>query len=90
MQPTLAVAMSSLDNLGSKLNRLTYCFELQSFNRVYELRQELLKFLEEMKQNHFCELLRCESWIHKLAYLADIFQYLNIWMLPCKKAKKIF
>ena len=41
-------------------------------NRVYEFRQELLKFFEEMKQNHFCELLRCESWISKLAYLADI------------------
>ena len=25
-------------------------------NCVYELRQELLKFFEEMKQNHFCEL----------------------------------
>ena len=47
-------------------------------NHVYELRQELLKFFEEMKQNHFCELLRCEAWISKLAYLADIFQHLNI------------
>ena len=47
-------------------------------NRVYELRQELLKFFEEIKQNHFCEFLRCESWLSKLAYLADIFQHLNI------------
>ena len=47
-------------------------------NRVYKLRQELPKFFEEMKQNHFCELLRCESWIRKLAYLAHIFQHLNI------------
>ena len=47
-------------------------------NRVYEIRQELLTLFEEMKKNHFCELLRCESWISKLAYLADIFQHLNI------------
>ena len=34
-------------------------------NRVYELRQELLKFFEEIKQNNFCEFLRCESWLSK-------------------------
>ena len=42
-------------------------------NRVYELQQELLRFFEEMKQNHFCELLRCKSWISKLAYLANMY-----------------
>ena len=46
--------------------------------RVYELRQELLVFFEEMKQSHFCNLLQCKFWTSKLQYLADIFQKLNI------------
>ena len=46
--------------------------------RVHELRQELLAFFEEMKPLHFCDLLRCEFWIARLQYLADIFQQLNI------------
>lgn len=45
--------------------------------RVHELRQELLAFFEEMKQIHFCDLLRCNFWIDGLKYLTDIFQQLN-------------
>ena len=57
-------------------------------NRVYELRQELLKFFEEMKQNHFCELLQCESRINKLAYLANIFQHLNILNVTIQRSEE--
>ena len=63
-------------------------FKGKVLNRVYELRQELLKFFEKIKQNHFCELLRCESWISKLAYLADIFQHLNILNVTMQGSKE--
>ena len=56
---------------------IRWLYKGKVLNRVYELRQELHKFFEEMKQNHFCELLRSESWVSKLAYLVDIFQHLN-------------
>lgn len=46
--------------------------------RVHELRPELLAFFEEMKQKHFCDLLRSKFWTTRLEYLADIFQQLNI------------
>ena len=40
--------------------KVRWLSKVKERNCVYKLRQELLKFFEEMKQNHFCELLRCE------------------------------
>ena len=50
-------------NMDSQHRRLCLHIEVRwlskgkVLNRVYELRLELLKFFEEMKKNHFCELL---------------------------------
>ena len=69
-------------------NKVRWLSKGKALNRVYKLRQELIKVFEEMKQNHFCELLRCESWIRKLAYLADIFQHLNILNVTMQGSKE--
>ena len=45
--------------------------------RVFELREVMLKFFEENKQNEFCNLIKDKLWCSKLAYLSDIFQHLN-------------
>ena len=50
-------------NMDSQYRRLLLHTEVRwlskgkVLNRLYELRQELLKFVEEMKHSHFCELL---------------------------------
>ncbi|KAM9320399.1 zinc finger BED domain-containing protein 5-like [Gastrophryne carolinensis] len=44
--------------------------------RVYELREELKIFLTN-ERSDFSKLLASDAWCAKLAYLADIFQYLN-------------
>ncbi|KAM9296690.1 protein-glutamine gamma-glutamyltransferase E-like [Gastrophryne carolinensis] len=44
--------------------------------RVYELREELKIFLTN-ERSDFSNLLASDAWCAKLAYLADIFQYLN-------------
>ena len=51
-------------------------------NCVYKLRQELLKFFEEMKQNHFCELLQRELGLVRISIIfiiriTDISVYLE-------------
>jgi hypothetical protein len=47
-------------------------------SRVYELRNEMLTFFTNEKMGEFCECLNDEFWCAKLAYLADIFQHLNV------------
>ena len=37
-----------------------------------------MAFFNREKQERFCEYLRCEFWMAKLAYLKDIFGKLNI------------
>ena len=37
----------------------------------------MFKFFEEYYQNEFCNLVKNEVWCIKLAYLSDIFEYLN-------------
>ncbi|XP_069588346.1 zinc finger BED domain-containing protein 5-like [Ranitomeya imitator] len=44
--------------------------------RVYELREELKIFLTN-ERSDYSKLLASDEWCAKLAYLADIFQYLN-------------
>ncbi|KAM9319784.1 zinc finger BED domain-containing protein 5-like [Gastrophryne carolinensis] len=44
--------------------------------RMYELREELKIFLTN-ERSDFSKLLASDAWCAKLAYLADIFQYLN-------------
>jgi hypothetical protein len=45
-------------------------------SRVYELRKELIQFLQDKKPD-WSELFRNVDWLAKLAYLADIFAILN-------------
>ena len=45
--------------------------------RIYQLREELLVFFREDKQEIFCNHLQFKLWINKLAYLTDIFESLN-------------
>jgi len=46
-------------------------------NRVLELKDELLMFFQNEKNDTFNNFLTNEIWCTKLAYLADIFNYLN-------------
>ena len=46
--------------------------------RVYELREEMLAFFTNEKLSDFCDCLNNEFWCAQLAYLADIFQHLNV------------
>ncbi|KAL4121591.1 hypothetical protein QTP88_014076 [Uroleucon formosanum] len=45
--------------------------------RVFELKEELLEFYSTEGNITFCELLKNEKWCAMLAYLADIFNYIN-------------
>jgi len=45
--------------------------------RVYELKEELLEFYHTEGNITFCELLKNEKWCVMLAYLSDIFNYIN-------------
>jgi hypothetical protein len=45
--------------------------------RVFELKEELLEFYITEGNMTFCELLKNEKWCAMLAYLADIFNYIN-------------
>lgn len=47
-------------------------------SRFYELREELLAFCSSEKLKEFHKALSNESWCSKVAYLADLFQELNI------------
>ena len=44
--------------------------------RVYELREELKEFLTN-ERSDYSQLLASDEWCAKLAYLVDIFYYLN-------------
>lgn len=46
-------------------------------NRVLELKDELLMFFQNEKNDSFKNFLTNDIWCTKLAYLADIFNYLN-------------
>ncbi|KAE9543399.1 hypothetical protein AGLY_002199 [Aphis glycines] len=46
-------------------------------NRVLELKDELLIFFQNEKNDTFNNFLTNDIWCTKLAYLADIFNYLN-------------
>ena len=45
---------------------------------MYELREEMLAFFTNEKLSEFCDCLNNEFWCAQLAYLADIFQHLNV------------
>ncbi|VEN55104.1 unnamed protein product [Callosobruchus maculatus] len=45
--------------------------------RVYELKKELLAFFVKEDNDCFAQYLGSNIWCAKLAYLADIFNYLN-------------
>ncbi|XP_050066389.1 zinc finger BED domain-containing protein 5-like [Aphis gossypii] len=45
--------------------------------RVFELKEELLEFYSTEGNITLCELLKNEKWCAMLAYLADIFNYIN-------------
>ncbi|VVC42324.1 Hypothetical protein CINCED_3A017947 [Cinara cedri] len=44
---------------------------------VFELKEELLEFYSTEGNMIFCELLKNEKWCAMLAYLANIFNYIN-------------
>ena len=46
--------------------------------RVHELQKELIVFYDKEKHERFCKYLRCEFWMAKMEYLAEIFGPLNI------------
>ncbi|KAL4125972.1 hypothetical protein QTP88_010204 [Uroleucon formosanum] len=46
--------------------------------RLYELKEELLLFFMEEENEEFTSFLEDHDWISKFAYLADIFQHLNL------------
>jgi len=45
--------------------------------RVFELKKELLEFFSTEGNIRFCGLLKNEKWCAMLAYLADMFNYIN-------------
>ena len=45
--------------------------------RVYELHKELHAFFKIEEHERFCEYLKCEFWLSRLEYLAEIFAHLN-------------
>lgn len=47
-------------------------------SRVFELKDEMLAFFRNEKMSDFCDCLDNEFWCAKLAYMADIFQHLNV------------
>ena len=45
--------------------------------RVYELHKELHAFFKTEEHKHFCEYLKCDFWLSRLEYSAEIFPHLN-------------
>jgi hypothetical protein len=45
--------------------------------RVFELREELYQYFKEHGKVYFASCFEDNIWLHKLAYLADIYQHLN-------------
>ena len=46
--------------------------------RVHELQKEFIVFFYKEKHERFCKYLRCELWMAKMEYLAEIFVQINI------------
>jgi hypothetical protein len=44
---------------------------------VFELQEELLLFFKDNNKASFSDFLKNTKWLLKLAYLADVYQYLN-------------
>lgn len=47
-------------------------------HRVFELQEELKKYFQEISRSDFAECFEDEEWLQKLAYLADIFNHMNL------------
>ena len=47
-------------------------------NRVFEMKDEIKLFLEFKNKNEILSYFNDDNWITSLAYLADIFEKLNI------------
>jgi hypothetical protein len=45
--------------------------------RVFELREELYQYFKEHGKAYFASCIEDHIWLHKLAYLADVYQHLN-------------
>ena len=46
-------------------------------DRMFELKDELHKYLQETNQQDFAKCFEDEHWLQKLSYLADIFYHMN-------------
>ena len=49
---------------------LLYCY---IYNRVFELRDELHKYVQETNKHDFAICLEDDHWLQRLSYFADIF-----------------
>ena len=78
------------DELGSQHSNLLLHTKVRWLSRgkiverVFELRKELLIFLQEHNP-HLASFVADETWLGKLAYLADIFNLLNQLNLPLQR-----
>jgi hypothetical protein len=59
-------------------------------SRVFELREELQLFFKDNKKWSFSNFLEDTKWLLKLAYLADIHQYIKHRTAGCRAERKIF
>ena len=65
-------------------SKVRWLFRGKVLRRFLELNDELMTFFQNENMDDFVDYLQNDIWCAKLAYLANIFDYLN-WLIPAFK-----